>query len=552
METNFLINDELDDPFGDTQLFVARTLSNLLMKRTGDDQDELFALLRSAFQNEFPDRKLGSMMFQKIYDKVHYFHTLLKRHKNLISQSGKLNIDAIIRYHLKRCDRKARSELQTASAIAYKVSEWLATIEGKRCRIDQLTTRIWAAFKNIYPHLDAHKAPIHETDDFDRWIIKTQLYILAEDQIISERSLKNQITRQFLVLAKSDRHMFTDTCALIASIALAKATARMKAFALTESEKQALTKYVSAQIELSHPKNHVSEIGRRLISLYPLITKLPTHYTQEKLKAAITYIYTLASGEALPACPILDPSVYSFLNTQVIALMGFKRLPNLKRVTKSILKLFEIASNLPRLNDFEALLWKELIKQTKPDIDISLAPIVETTLFDQLIVDPKCNFSSIIDKCVAALRYDKGLIDTFLKSETSLENRLRNWTVQGDMLHRWTRFDRDTQLFDLASRLATKYKYLYGKTSTYDLAQVIADRFLDSYPRLHPFEDQLKRRIFGALKSIWYHSNQKASPIDKLNQWHTLRLKSLYPSLPKSEINQKLRASLRSCVPLCA
>lgn len=556
--------DELDDTFSEAQLFLSRKISHLLSKNKTLEpwsyqlQSLLISSLKLEFQKRFPKQHLSGPVIQKVYEKVSYFYELIGRHQSLLSAKGRLDLDAIIRYHLKRCDRKPRSAIQVAMHIAFKVREWVATVEGRHCSIEHLHKRIWSAYKNICNPT----TPLQpcEIDDIDRWIIKHQISILSCEEIITERQLRNKLYQTFQTLKAQSAETFSDDCTLIAAHLYSQAHQRAKAPAMTDLEQRSLTHFVACQIHSRHTNpgselkllelketQGICEIGRRLCSLYPLALKLPKNVSEEKLKSAINYTYALASGHILPACPILDTSIYALLNAQVIALMGQKLPPSPEEVAALLLKLFECTKHLPVIEEPSAVLWHELIAQTTPQLQQPLIPLVEMTLSDHLCNNPRVAFDDLLQQTVASLRTDKRLVD-----KQKITDHLSIWTVQGDMLHRWTCFNEDQALYKIALETAQKYKYFDGKISSTDLSLVVADRFFESHPQMRPFEAQVKMRTIAICKNAWYRYKSSEAPIQKLKTWHTRRLQTLYPQLPKKEISQKLRATLRRIAPLCA
>ncbi|MCP5491737.1 MAG: hypothetical protein H7A40_01670 [Chlamydiales bacterium] len=539
--------DELDDTFSDVQLFLSQKISKLLRDNKSCEpwsyqlQSLLISSIKSEFQKRFPNRHLSGPVIQKVYEKVSYFYELIEQHQRLLTPNGTLDLDAIIRYHLKRSDRKPRSAMQVAMHIAFKVSEWIAIIEGRRCSLEHLQKRIWAAYKNIC-NPSANLQPC-EIDEMDRWIIKHQISILSCEEIISERQLRNELYQTFNRLKDQPADTFSEDCTLIAAHLYSEAYQRAKAPTMTDLQQKAIRNFVGCQIRFSN----ITEVGRRLCSLYPLALKLPKSICEEKLKIAINYTYALACGRTLPACPILDTSIYALLNTQVIALIGQKPLPTLEDVTALLLELFACAKDLPVIEEASAILWHELIAQANPQLNQVLIPLVELSLADTLCNNPQISFDELLQQTIATLRADKHIVDT-----QNLSTHLRVWTIQGDMLHRWTCFNKEEQLYKIALETAQKYKYFDGKITDRDLSLVVADRYFESNPHMRPFEAPIKKRITAICKNAWYHYKSSEAPIQKLKAWHTRRLEALHPQLPKKEISQKLRATLRRIAPLCA
>ncbi|MCB1108220.1 MAG: hypothetical protein KDK44_01010 [Chlamydiia bacterium] len=522
LKQNLFIDDrdEVHDPFCDVHLFLSGKITKFLQNVNEETtwspriQNELLRFLHTEFKENFPSYRLAGPCLKKIFEKVTYFRSWLARHANLVLPSGAINTDALIRFHLKRPRTNTKEHpYMCASRIAYKISECIATCEGRRPPIDSLTRRVWAAYKNT---LQGHfKTCFDEIDALDRFIVKTQANLLADNPLLSESKLKSLISEHFELFAQTPAEFFSDNVTLIASFLLAKSQEFFQAH--TDCENKALKKFVRCQIELSKGKNQVCEIGRRLLALYPLATKLPYPISEEKLRSAIAYIYALSCGRVLPTCPILSPSIYALLNAQVIALIGRDVMPTQADVTDHLLKLFDAAKCLPKLAPFEleSTLWIELIAQTRVELNHPLSKNIEDALSEILMHHPELNFETTVRKAVQSLQQTKQTIDAFASKKQDLDGRIRAWTVQGDMVHRWVKFT--------------------------PLPQPICLEKLNSYARKH-------QTI--AEKCAWYKC-EKHTPFEQLKNWHTKRLTELYPGLPKREIHQKVRATLRRCAPLC-
>ena len=509
--------DEVHDPFCDMHLFLSGKITKFLQLVNEETswsprmQSELLRYLHADFKERFPMHRLAGPCLKKVFEKVTYYQSWLRSHANLLKPSGSINTDALIRHHLKRPNtHREEHPYMCASRIAYKVSECIATCEGKRPSIENLTRRVWAAYKNTLAQ--EYETSFDHIEDIDRFIVKTQTELLADDPLLSEKKLRAAITKRALLFAKTPAKFFSDDVTLISSVLLAKSKNFFQAH--TNAEKRALKKFVRCQQELAKRKTHDAEVGRRLLALYPLAVKLPFPISEEKLRGAIRYIYALSCGRTLPSCPILDPAIYALLNAQVIALIGRHPLPTEADVTDHLLKLFDAAKNLPKLQPFEleSTLWLHLVENLP---DTLLNTVIETTLAETYLSSKALNFEQIVLKTVQTLQQTKRIIDEFMFTDCELNGRIRTWTVQGDMIHRWLKFH-----LPEAADSSTAFPAYAQKQKTIS-------------------------------SKCAFYNRKKQAPLDQLKTWHTERLKKLYPELPKREINQKIRALTRKLAPLC-
>lgn len=435
--------------------------------------------------------------------------------------AGRVHVDALIAHHLKSAKRSPKDGYQIALRIACKISRAILYLEKRQLSIPNLTRKIWAAYKNLLK--EPPETSFDVTTDFDRFIIKTQIDLLAIDATLPERLLRSKIYQHIQDIAKIPACRFENTVTLTASHLLAKSTPLFTAF--THAEQKSIIQFVRGQIALAKGKTNTCEVGRRLIALYPLTSRLPKTIPDDKLRAAIRYTYCLACGRTLPACPILDPSIYALLNAQVIALFGRIKTPTQAEVTDHLLKLFAQAKHLPHLQPYELgpILWLTLLEETHYTPSTALSPLIENTLSEVLIQTPTLSFEHAVQLATRALRAAKKTVDTFLSSSNDLDSHISIWSHQGDMVHRWMHLDP-----------------LQGQT---------ASTLIEQFPNLKAFRSQIEKRQTIIQKYRWY---RKQRPIDRFKSWHFKRLKSEYPKMRKTALMHELDAFVRRAIPLLA
>ena len=470
------ITDEeqiLHDPFCDERLFLSKKIRKFLYKRSKDRIPQLLDHLHAEFKTHFPSCHLTTLHLNKIYDQTVYFHHWLSKCCSVLLPSGKVHIDRLVRYFLQSAHYLTPHGYATAMHISYKVNQCIAIIEGYRPSFATISRYVWAAYKNTLSLPVSYS--FGDIDNFDRLVVKLQVHHLARDPTLSESKLSEQMIDEIDRIASTPESRFSDSITLLTSYQLAKSTPFFSA--ATNVEQNALIQFVRGQIDLAKGKASTCEVGRRLLALYPLAMRLPRSIPETSLRAAIRYTYCLACGRYLPACPILDPSVYALLNAQVIAFMGRDTFPSETQVTDHLIKLFAAARHLPCLRPFEleSTLWITLLQETLYVPTSPLLPLIESELAHTLIHMPTCSFESIVHLTVQKLQQIKQAVDQFYAKNTNLLARVREWTVQGDMLHRWIHLE--TPFTDI-------------------------DIFLKEYPRLIPFKEPIK---------IWHDIMKKAA-----------------------------------------
>ena len=194
---------ELQDPYSDLSLFLSRkvkeqmTLSGGPKKWSLPLQDKLLEKISVEFQKKFPRYRLAAAPLRKVWDKVVHFSELFEKKQNALTPDGKLNVHFLVRENLKTVlahrNKEAFHPFLLAQQLALKVGESVATLEGVKPAIQNLTTMIWSAEQHLLPFSERSFPPL---DTSDRLVIKWMLDSLTEYPEISQHELLESLQKK--------------------------------------------------------------------------------------------------------------------------------------------------------------------------------------------------------------------------------------------------------------------------------------------------------------------------------------------------------------------
>lgn len=149
------------DPYSEVSLFLARKIKEFGSTTFGSTswtrtlQDRLLEKITPEFGKKFPQYRLGAAAVKKTWEKVSHLSQLFERRGGALTSSGALNLHFLIRENLKatlaQCKNSPSHPFLLAQQLAVKVGESLASYEGVRPQLEQLTELIWTALKHLLP-----------------------------------------------------------------------------------------------------------------------------------------------------------------------------------------------------------------------------------------------------------------------------------------------------------------------------------------------------------------------------------------------------------------
>lgn len=558
--------DDFYDPFSELSLFLSNKIkkeiqeSGTTKKWSGKIEANLLAKILPEFKKQFPRYRLGTAALKKVWDKVSYYYEKIQHHKGAFNQDGKLNLPLMIRENLKTTSISSSSlslpPYHLAHQIAIKISECIATLEGRRPDLDQLTKIIWAVKKNILRDLSpiAARSPYEDHDKLDKLIVKTLLEICSKYPQLDSKLLKMEILKQLEALGAIQPLIEKSQLTSTLSIVLANKMYPILSFTseFTNKEKDTLEAFIDMHIQYSEQNEtfsidtHYQELVQRILALYPVIKGLPSHISTQSLRDTIRSIYL--TENPLP----IHSSLYIFISAEMHLMQDEKKTDKLQKLEDQIVRAFQLALTLPALNqkqleNFELLIWKKLNEQKEllADIPSETCNIIERELGNIVVDKPQQSFRNVIR---SALQFFKKIQQLpFHEKENkafwlSVKQKSEVWALQNEMLCRWIHFDDQNPLF---SFLKQEAKHKFSLSS-------LKNKVLKKFPILIPFANQLQVRLWILQQYFWYSelSNDCASSYDLFLKKYSKFLENAYPNDTRETTLKKLQHISHTMLPL--
>jgi hypothetical protein len=189
---------ELIDPQSDISLFLARKIRQThLIDRSKEWshylQEKLIEKISPEFEKKFPESRLGSSVVKKVWDKINHLSELFEKQNDALTAEGKLNLHFLIRENLKTVLQQKNNHFShpylAAQELALKIGESLASYEGVRPELQQLTELIWTSLYHLLP---ARNLPAYENtfEAKNRLIVKWMVDALAKESDLAFTELK--------------------------------------------------------------------------------------------------------------------------------------------------------------------------------------------------------------------------------------------------------------------------------------------------------------------------------------------------------------------------
>jgi len=558
--------DDFYDPFSDLSLFLSNKIKREIQetgstkKWSGKIEANLLAKILPEFKRQFPRYRLGASALKKVWDKVSYYYEKIQHHKGAFNQDGKLNLPLMIRENLKTTVAPSSPlnlpPYHLAHQIAVKISECIATLEGRRPDLDQLTKMIWAVQKNTLHDLSpaTAKSPYEDYDKLDKLIVKTLLEVCSQYPQTNLKILKMQIVKRLqaygTIQPLTKKSQLTSTLSMLLADKLCPTT--LVSAKLAIPEKQSLEKFIEMQIQYSEQNEafsfdtHCQELVQRILALYPLTKELPTDLPEAALRETIRSI-CLSEGPQP-----MDSALYVFINAEMHLMRDDKAFEDLQDLEDRIVDAYHIALTLPKLNQnlfevFELLIWKKLNEQKGflNDIPEETIEVLERELGNIIVDKPSISFRGIVRSTIQFFKKVQQL--PFHETDNKdfwlmVKKKSEIWSLQNEMLCRWIHFDDQTPLF-------TFFKQEWKNKNT--LLKLHA-KALKKFPLLSSFEAQLKMRLWILEQYFWYSelSDGSESSYDRFLKKQFKSLQEAYPECTRQEILTKLKAISHEMLPL--
>jgi len=184
------------------------------------------------------------------------------------------------------------------------------------------------------------------------------------------------------------------------------------------------------------------------------------------------------------------------------------------------------------------------IEKTLEQIPYSIAKRLKNEMASLFIDKPTLSKERIIQECVTFFEKSHGAIAQF--EEEAIEQKIQNWTIQGDMLLRWIRMDHASPLYQLLEQKWRKSP----KADLQKLTLEVQKEFLEKHPTIAPVAPYLQRRTWIYLKYLWYTQafEEKVPTFDRFLLWQKKTLPISESS--KNELIENVEKICKKILPL--
>ncbi|HSX03731.1 MAG TPA: hypothetical protein VLG76_03275 [Rhabdochlamydiaceae bacterium] len=555
---------DFHDPFSELNLFLSQKVKQEMChcgnskKWSVKLQDDLIQKITPEFQKKFPQYRLGVSALKKTWEKVSFYSQQIQHQKEALTQAGKLNISFFIKENLKSLPQLKNTchihPYHFAHQLALKMSECIATVDGVRPKLDELTQMIWSIQRHLIPNLNPQhfKSPYDEYDKIDKLIVKTILEISAKHPQIAQKELAYQVKESLQYL-----HDLPDfpsieklTCNLSALLAEKLYPSSPFHTQFLGEEKEAIIQFLKRQINLcktSHLKIQHHEIIRRIIALYTLACGLPKDLSDEKIHEAIDASYPIHQEKK----PDLPQALYAFISAQTLLIKNDALCHSPDYIKKMVLEAYQEAKLLREADGqlLEIVIWK-IINETDGILDrlpYRIGQKIEEEIAGILIDDPHLSFSNVIQEVLSFFKKIKEL--SLHKNVSEIDNKIHVWTMQSDMLLRWVHLNHEIPLLKLISQKWADLKN-EAALSYQQFVSEVCQAYLQKYPRLASYAPQVTSRIWTLFKYNWYtlFSQPEESSFDRFLKWHGSYLLSC--NTDKEQILIQLEELCKRMLPL--
>jgi hypothetical protein len=557
---------DFHDPYSDLNLFLSHEIKEemqhcgLNKKWSTSIQERLLKKISPEFQKRFPKYRLGITALKKTWEKIAFYTDQIQEQKEALTQDGKLNIYFLIKENLKKFHQQHNcSDIQPytyASQLAFKMSECIAAIDGKKPKFDQLTKTIWGIqrhlLKNVVP--SRLKSPYDENDRIDKFIVKTLLELTALDHEMSQPKLEDRVKEQLRSFLHLPIFAATETLTCHISALLADKYYPTSAFhhLYDADEKQAIYNFLKRHLSLYENSSFSAEhlqMVRRAIAIYMLASTMPKDVSSDKIKEGIEALYPIVKENRPP----LEQSIYAFISSELLLYRNASSCYSQEFVVKSIIASYEEAKRIPRLPQgqsdmLDIIIWKILSEREGmlEQLPFLIGRRIEQEIAKILIDYPQSSFQSIVKQTLNFFKMIKELsID---KKWGEIEQKVHNWSLQGDMLCRWIRIRPDHPIL----RIICKKQKEQNQLSHLAFVSAVLQEYLQDYPHLSIYSQQIMMQIWIVYKYAWYtlFSTEEESSFERFLKWHLPKLKEKQNGRSEDELLVELSLLVKRILPV--
>lgn len=549
------------DPYSDLNLFLSQKIKEEMQqcgchkKWSPKIQEKLIEKISPEFQEKFPQYRLGVLALKKTWEKVGYYLQQIETQTQAMTEEGKLNTSFLIKENLRQylCLKNPPQlhPSQFAHQLALKISECIATIDGKRPKLDELTKMIWSTQKHLIKNATPEqlKCPYDKCDQVDKLIVKTILGIKAQQPQLSYEELVIQVKESLQAIHElpsfsSLDSLYGNIAALFAEKLYATSSIHTHYFA---EQKRALLNFISRHSALCKSAMLLPELHeqvRRIRALYTLASQLPKELKEEEIKAAICSIYPTTQ----PTRPALSQAVYAFISAELVLMRNEQYCHSIEYSTEAIWAAYKEAIHLPPLTEkdgdlLEIAIWKTLsgTEGLLEKLPYRIGQRIEEEIAHILIDSPENSFSATVHATAQFFKHAKEF------NQEEIEKKIHLFAIQGDMIYRLVQLNKNTTLFKEIAAARNSHHFSHA-----DFVRDVTAQYLTKHPTLSCYRELLIKRTWILYKCAWYtlFAQPQESSYDRLVAWHVYHLQENGCAADENALIQHIYEVITQSTPL--
>ncbi|MCX6991056.1 MAG: hypothetical protein NTX49_08365 [Chlamydiae bacterium] len=532
---------DFHDPYSEVNLFLSERIKTEIKhcqtekKWTLKFQEDLIHRITPEFRKKFPHYRLGVMAIKKTWEKVIYYTQQIEGHTDALSKDGSLNIAFFIKENLKQYahlrQKRSPASYHYAHQLASKISEFSATIDGKKPEWDFLTRTIWSMQKHLLIGTTLQStSPYDEPNKTDHLIQKILLEITAKEGMIAQKDLEHKIIQSLDSLHELGEFSTLDKIACSSSALLAEKLYPYSPFHTQYSyeEKSALLSFIerhSSLYKLTNASLKIPELVRRIVALYTLSIGLPRNLSEEEINAAVDGCYPLVRNERPP----FSQAVYAFISAELQLMKNDQFCKSVDFVKKTVFQSYLETISLPKfegseINTLQIIIWKTLSNSEGflEKLPYKIGQKIDEEIGYILVDNPCLGFEAVIRSVVRFFQIAKEISEKNLSKD--LREKAYLASMQGDMIASSAIIDEEIPLIELMKEMQKPGPV---ENPTLFVASVI-QAYLRKYPDLAIYASQVSSKTWIYFKCLWYTRIEAKEPtvFDRFIAWHSSLLRS--------------------------
>lgn len=569
------------DPFSDLSLFLAKKITKLINDKVCPAKwsDQACHIIEKnvlpEFRKQFPRSRIGNITLRKIFEKVLFYHEKMHTKKKAYKSDGSLDLEYMIQENLKNMP-SYETLYQTqpynqAHQLAIKISECVATLDGKKIPLESLTKTIWSTQRHLLPTNQQQNTPLEKHDLLDRLFIRNSLSITHKKPYIPQKELKQEILSLFSDYQALSRYSQIEQLKpAISSILANKVVSDLSLFRVFSRKKiDLMESFIVKQIKRckeqkgKFTKENKASIVHRILALYPIAASLPKNSSKQQLDAAISYVYSLSSNIFAPISPVMNQAILSFINSEIVSLKEKKETGALEKVLSTLLTVFQDASELPTLNEkqqqeLEAWIW-HLINLEDHYIDkipSDIYSVIDNEMSHIMVQKDKFDFKAIVHetlqffKQLSSLEYFTSFFK-IAKNEkliSKLEMKAYLCSIQNDMICALLDFNETMPMI----KEIKKYMKKKPTLSLQETIQNATNHYIKYHPFLKANEQHLLIHFSIMYKYLWYKDSscKQETTFHRFVKFHALELKNSEQYKKNAELYEAMQQYCIQALPL--